>query len=255
MEPINQLINQIYSEIDSLQQQNEESRLQYFGERAILAPLNIDVDDLNKSCLERMSGTPHMYLSIDVALNDAGAPDHSYPTEYLNTISLSGIPNHELKLKVGSPIILLRSLNPVKGLCNGTRMIVTALKERVIEAKILSGTHRGRSAFIPRISLITSSSSGLPFTLRRRQFPVRLAFGMTINKSQGQSLSIVGVQLVTPVFAHGQLYVALSRATNCENVYVSLSGQDNRTTNIVYTEVLVREPDGVDGSDVMSDII
>ena len=202
-----------------------------------------------------MSGMPHTYLSVDVALDDAGGPDHSYPTEYLNTISVSGIPNHELILKVGSPIILLRSLNPVKGLCNGTRMIITALKERVIEAKILSGTHRGRSAFIPRISLITSSSSGLPFTLRRRQFPVRLAFGMTINKSQGQSLSIVGVQLVTPVFAHGQLYVALSRATNCENVYVSLNGQDNRTTNIVYTEVLAQESNGIDESDVMSDIV
>ena len=115
-----------------------------------------------------MSGTTHTYLSVDVALDNAGGPDHSYPTEYLNTISLSGIPNHELMLKVGSPITLLRSLNPFKGLCNGTRMIVTALRERVIEAKILSGTHRGRSTFIPRISLITSSSSGLPFTLHHR---------------------------------------------------------------------------------------
>ena len=77
---------------------------------------------------------------------------------------------------------------------------------------------------------------------------------MTINKSQGQSLSIVGVQLVTPVFAHGQLYVALSRATNCENIYVSLSGQDNRTTNIVYTEVLAQESDD-DVSNAISDSI
>ena len=133
-------------------------------------------------------------------------------------------------------------------------MIVTALRERVIEAKILSGTHRGRSAFIPRISLITSSSSGLPFTLRRRQFPVRLAFGMTINKSQGQSLSIVGIQLVTPVFAHGQLYVALSRATNCDNVYISLSSRNQRTVNIIYTEALARESDDFDESYVMSNV-
>jgi len=249
-----QLIDKIYPEIDSLQQREEESCPQYFGERAILAPLNVDVNDLNKSCLERMSGVTSAYLSVDVALDDAGGPDYSYPTEYLNEISLSDMPNHELMLKVGCPIILLRSLNPFKGLCNGTRMIVTAIREQVIEAKILSGTHRGRSAFIPRISLITSSSSGLPFTLRRRQFPVRLAFGMTINKSQGQSLSIVGIQLVMPVFAHGQLYVALSRATNCENVYVSLGSQNQHTTNIVYMEVFDRESYNIDGSDVMSDI-
>jgi len=201
-----------------------------------------------------MSGTTSTYLSVDVALNDAGAPDYSYPTEYLNEIGLSGMPNHELMLKVGCPILLLRSLNPFKGLCNGTRMIVTALGERVIEAKILSGTHRGKSAFIPRISLITSSSSGLPFTLRRRQFPVRLAFGMTINKSQGQSLSVVGIQLVTPVFAHGQLYVALSRSTNCENIYVSLGSQKQYTTNIVYTEVLAKESHNIDEPNVVSDI-
>lgn len=109
-----------------------------------------------------MNGTTSTYSSVDVAL-DAGGPDYSFPTEYLNTINLSGMPNHDLTLKVGCPIILLRTLNSFDGLCNGTRMNVTALRERVIEVKILLGTHRGRTAFIPRISLFTNSSSGLPF--------------------------------------------------------------------------------------------
>jgi ATP-dependent DNA helicase PIF1 len=51
----------------------------------------------------------------------------------------------------------------------------------------------------------------MPFTLRRRQFPVRLAFAMTINKAQGQTLKMVGIFLPKPVFTHGQLYVAMSR--------------------------------------------
>jgi hypothetical protein len=187
-EPIQQLIKKIYPDIDALQTQSEESRLQYFSERAILAPLNLDVDDLNNHCLDQINNTTNTYSSVDVALDAAGGPDYSFPTEYLNTINLSGMPNHVLNLKVGCPIILLRSLNTFDGLCNGIRLIVTVLRKRVIQAKILSGTHRGQTAFIPRIFLATSSSCDLPFTLRRLQFPVRLAFGMTINKSQGVSM-------------------------------------------------------------------
>jgi ATP-dependent DNA helicase PIF1 len=183
------------------------------------------------------------YLSVDTALDEGDSPDyHLYPQEYLNTLTLSGMPVHSITLKVGCPIILLRNLDPSVGLCNGTRLIVTALRTRVIEAKILSGTHAGNPAFIPRLALVTSSSSPLPFKLRRRQFPIRLAFGMSINKSQGQSLRIVGIYLLTSVFAHGQLYVALSRAIDCMNVYVSLSALSLflRTINIVYKEVLTR---------------
>ena len=113
----------------------------------------------------------------------------------------------------------------------------------MIEGKILRGTHAGKTAFIPRISLETSQSSGLPFTLRRRQLPIRLAFAITINKSQGQSLKVVGIHLAnSPVFAHGQLYVAISRATDCRHIQISLpKGAKGNTENIVYKEVLPNE--------------
>ena len=109
----------------------------------------------------------------------------------------------------------------------------------MIQGKILTGKHRGETAFIPRISLDTAPSAGLPFTLRRRQFPVRLAFAMTINKAQGQSLKVVGIHLHTPVFAHGQLYVAISRATDSRQIYISIPRTDGIlvTDNIVYSEV------------------
>lgn len=63
--------------------------------------------------------------------------------------------------------------------------------------------------FIPRISL-SPFIEAVGFHLTHRQFPVCLAFTMTINKSQGQSVKNVGINFQTPVFTHGQFYVAMS---------------------------------------------
>ncbi len=110
--------------------------------------------------------------------------DSLYPVEFLNTLQFSGIINHELELKVGVPILLLRNLNQSIGLCNGTRLIVKRLGQHVIEAKIITGNNVSKRVFIPRI-IMSPSGTDWPFVLRRRQFPVRVAFAITINKSQG----------------------------------------------------------------------
>ena len=69
-------------------------------------------------------------------------------------------------------------------------MIIRAFSNRVIDAEIATGVHKQKRVFIPRI-ILTSSESELPFVLRRRQFPIRLAYCITINKGQGQSLETV----------------------------------------------------------------
>lgn len=107
------------------------------------------------------------------------------------------MPPHRLYLKTNAPVILLRNINPIEGLHNGTRLSVIHLGKRVIEAKIVTGQHSGN--FVPRITIIPSDS-GLPFDLKRRQFPVRPAFAMTINKAQGQTLDYIGLNLSDPVF-------------------------------------------------------
>ena len=162
-----------------------------------------------------------------------------YSNEYLNSLDPSGLPPFKLDLKVGSPIMLLRNISPKTGLCNGMRLMIVTCGTFVIEAQILTGDKFGNYVFIPRISL-TPSSSELPFTMTRRQFPVRLAYAMTINKSQRQSVKFVGVDLRTPVFSHGQLYVPLSRCTSGDCTSILLSNEaSNSTTNIVYPEVLL----------------
>jgi ATP-dependent DNA helicase PIF1 len=238
-ETVQDLIEGIYPDLHNIATLSESEIRQYFSQRVILAARNIDVDAVNNTVLKKLSNNSKVYASADYAFNDAGVTNDAIPNEYLNTIVIPGMPLHETMLKLNCPVILLRNLNPQEGLCNGTRMVITAMAERVIEAQILTGTHAGRKAFIPRISLDTSMSSGLGFILRRRQLPIRLAFGMSINKVQGQSLDRVGINLNNPVFAHGQLYVALSRCTDCRNLRILLPPNSNRRTpNIVYRDVI-----------------
>ena len=90
-------------------------------------------------------------------------------------------------------------------------MKVISITTKILKVQITNGSHVGDYALIPRIEL-SPSDSLLPFKLSRRRFPIKLCFAMTINKAQGQITNNLGVYLPQPVFLHGQLYVALSRA-------------------------------------------
>jgi ATP-dependent DNA helicase PIF1 len=218
----------------------------YMVGKAILTPKNIDVEKVSELVLDQLPGEFTIYPSADsVDLSEDGNTDNPqlYSPEFLRSLKIQGLPPGELKLKVGAPIILLRNLAPSLGLCNGTRLICRAFQNKVIDAEVITGSHVGSRVFIPRMSL-SPSDSNLPFNLNRRQFPIRVAFSMTINKSQGQTLSRVGLYLPQPVFSHGQLYVALSRTTSYQNIKVLIdNGCENslkcRTRNVVYKEVFV----------------
>jgi ATP-dependent DNA helicase PIF1 len=155
---------------------------------------------------------------------------------------MSSLPPHLLKLKVGAPVILLRNLSPSTGLCNGTRLRVVRISQRVVECEILAGKYACNMIFIPRIPLESSTAADLPFNFKRTQFPLRLAFAMTINKAQGQTLKHVGLCLTEPVFTHGQLYVALSRVTDGKNLRIIVpdtpeARREGKIKNVVYSEV------------------
>jgi hypothetical protein len=201
---------------------------------AILAPTNLSVDEINNQILGMIPGESKTYYSCDEVANETSV----YPVDFLNQLNISGLPPHQLHLKTGSIVMLLRNLNPTKGLMNGSRMKVLKLMDRLIQVQLLTGSNAGTVHLIPRIKLIPSDST-LPFEMSRMQFPLKLSYAMTINKAQGQSLQRVGVYLENQVFSHGQLYVALSRATSPDRVSVLIPNGCNIAKNIVFTEALV----------------
>ncbi|XP_051157417.1 uncharacterized protein LOC127279225 [Leptopilina boulardi] len=171
----------------------------------ILSLTNSEVLDLNERILLKLEGQEIIYYSIDSHVDDDRKDvNNIVPIEFLNSLTPDGLPPHKLSLK---------------GLCNGTRLVVKSLLRNVISAEIITGKSKGEIVFIPRIDLSPSQDT-YPFRMIRRQFPVRLAYAMTINKSQGQSFDKVGIYLPISAFGHGQIYVGCSRVKSKEHLKI-----------------------------------
>jgi PIF1 helicase. len=116
---VDALINSSYPHIDIIN--NGDNNDQYFLERTILTSRNDDVTDLNHRILQKLPGQELLFQSADSVITEEGADgDFQYPLEYLNSIEMGGLPLAKLRLKIGSPIMILRNLDPSQGLCNGT---------------------------------------------------------------------------------------------------------------------------------------
>ncbi|ONI14293.1 hypothetical protein PRUPE_4G273400 [Prunus persica] len=208
---INEFIYQVFPNLED-----------YMVERAVISPTNEDVDMLNEKMINMFPGKKKTMYSFD-----------SIEAEFLNSICIGGLPPHKLTLKRDAPIMLLRNIDPTLGLYNGTRLLCRGSYQNLIDAEILTGQSVGTRVFLPCIPLKTTETAGLPFELTRKQFPMKLCFALSINKSQDH------------IFSHGQLYVDLSMdvSKSTTKVFVkkgSITGQEDVFTwDVMYKEVLL----------------
>ena len=125
---------------------------------------------------------------------------------------------------------------------NGRKCVLYAIlpNSRVIQAELLTEEEPHPIVFIPRINFTaTVCKRGISFS--RVQFPLGTAYAMTINKSQGQTLSRIGLDLRSSAFAHGQLHVAFSCAQNKTSI-MCLPPPSQVVDGVPYTDNIVYPP-------------
>ncbi|CAM9146776.1 unnamed protein product, partial [Ectocarpus sp. 12 AP-2014] len=177
-----------------------------YSDRGILAPTNENIENINNFILDKMQGDSHHQLSTDkLVTDDSNMPD-VVSVEYLHEVNVPGTPPHNIHIKLGSLIFFVRNINFDSGLVNGRKGIIRGISRRVLDIEVI--TEGSRIVKVPRIcSEVQVGSRGITF--HRHEFPVKLCYAMTMNKSQGQTLKAVGLDLRGDVFCHGQLYVAV----------------------------------------------
>jgi hypothetical protein len=194
-------------------------------------------NDINAACLAAIPGDEFCAAAYDDT-RDNKHPE-LYTDDYLSSLQLHGVPPSSLPLKVGARYMIIKNYNPAVGACNGTLCEVMQFTRNIVHVKIQTGKHAGRVVLIPRCSChVSHENSGLPFDFTRVQFPLILAYAVSVHKSQGQSLQRIGVIVDRDSFAHGQVYTALSRTSGWDNITVLMPGNDTFIVNKVYRHML-----------------
>ena len=96
---------------------------------------------MNSSILNLFPGAEQIYNSADSYFMESPSSqqNENIPIEFLHTLNTSGLLVAHLQLKVGCPIIILRNIDPHRGLCNGTCAIILDMNPHVLHIQLLTG--------------------------------------------------------------------------------------------------------------------
>ncbi|XP_071739969.1 uncharacterized protein [Rutidosis leptorrhynchoides] len=143
-------------------------------QRAILAPTHEVVNIINDRMMMSLAGEERSYSSshsICASQRDADFNNELYTTDFLNSIEIGGLPKHNLRLQISVLVMLLRNIDQAGGLCNGTRLQIVHLGDKIIKANILTGSNVGKITALSRM-LIVPMDKNIPFRFQRRQYPL-----------------------------------------------------------------------------------
>ena len=219
--------------------------------RAILAATNTVVDEWNTVIQNLNSNIAYEMCSIDKVkdIDDPhGILQRMISESVLERFQRPGVPNHRLVLKKDDICMVMRNLNKREGIAKNTRVKIVHISLNIIRVCTLHPTNP-KYHNIPRIRFTVTLPYGRSIKMERRQFPLRLAYSMTYNKSQGQEFDKVCVDIRKHPFTHGHLYVALSRIRVASNLRLFTNPQSNTTTdeyaepaivtNVVYKQLSI----------------
>jgi len=171
---------------------------------------------VNSAALQLVPGEAHTAIAVDDT-QACQTPD-LYPLEYIASLNLRGVPPAHLILKKHARYMIIRNYSP-PSVCNGTLCEMLTWTTFTCQVRLLNGPGAQRIVIFPRCSFtIDTENSGLPFTFNRIQFPIIPAYCVTIHKSQGQTLANIGLIMEADAFAHGLIYVALSRVQSWDRI-------------------------------------
>jgi len=188
--------------------------------RVILSPVNSVVDRINRRVSAMMpSDRPSLaYLSVNTPdAHDVYDPTSAvFAIDNLQAIESADIPVHALNLTVGMPVMCMQNLDVANGICNGTTMIVERLSGNIVWCRVNTRFGQRLQPIAP--TRFTYNSNGFKFT--RTQLPLRVAFCVTLNRSQGGTYDHVAYHGLRQIWAHGMLFVAVTRVTSPDGLTI-----------------------------------
>ena len=198
------MIQRVYGNADSIVEDQEG--------KMILSLTVADARMINELVINIIPGP----MDMAVANDTIPVQDH-VPPEYVASMTLSGVPEFRLAMKIGARYMILKNYSP--GVCNGVLCSLLNYSRYTVQVQLLTGPRARSIVLLPRVTFsVAASNSGLPFDFVRNQFPITLAYCVTVHKAQGQSLRRLGLYFSGDVFAHGQVYVALSRVGGWDHI-------------------------------------
>jgi ATP-dependent DNA helicase PIF1 len=188
--------------------------------RVILSPVNSVVDQINRRVTAMMppDRPSQTYLSVNTPdAHDVYDPTSAvFAIDNLQSIESADIPVHALHLIVGMPVMCMQNLDVANGICNGTTMIVERLGQNIVWCRV--NTRFGQRLQPFAATKFTYNDNGFKFT--RVQLPLRVAFCVTVYRAQGGTYERVAFHSLRQLWAHGALFVAVTRTTTPEGLTI-----------------------------------